>query len=195
MGDATIDAIRHILSGRRKRCIQDPSLSPAGVLLLIYPKDGEYCILFNKRTDSVEHHKGEISFPGGAMDPEDRDILHTALRESHEEMGIRPEDVTILGELDDVPTRSHFVINPFVGTIPYPYRFRVNPQEIAEVLEVPLSALLDPRNLREEVRWSGGVPVKMYAYAYGRHLIYGATARILRQFLELLQGALVREGR
>ena len=159
---------------------------PAAVFLLLYPKNGEYCILLNVRTQEVEHHKGEISFPGGGKDPEDGDFLDTALRETHEEMGISPEDITLLGELDDVATRSNFGVRVFVGTMPYPYPFKPHAREIAEVLEVPISELLDPANRREEVRWMNGQNSTAYCYAYGEHLIFGATAQIVTQFLELL---------
>ena len=184
--DATIAAIERILSTRTKKSVTDTSLTPAAVLLLLYPKDGEYCMLLNKRTEEVEHHKGEISFPGGATDPDDQDFLDTALRETYEEMGINREDVTILGELDDVTTRSSFGVRVFVGTIPYPYPFKPSDIEIAEVLEVPMRELLDPSNLREEVRSVNGTASASYSYAYGQHLVYGATAQIVTQFLELL---------
>ncbi len=161
-------------------------MRPAAVCLLIYPKDGEYCILLNKRSEQVEHHKGEISLPGGAKDPEDRDALDTALRETEEEMGIRREDVSILGELDEVATRSRFKMQVYVGTIPYPYDFEPSAVEIAEVLEVPISALIDPSNLRVETRWEEGRAVSANSYAYGRHLVYGATARVLEDFLGVL---------
>jgi 8-oxo-dGTP pyrophosphatase MutT (NUDIX family) len=188
MGDArntAIEAVRRVLAARQKQSVADRSLTPAAVMVLLYRKDGEYCLLLNKRTDAVEHHKGEISFPGGASDPTDEDFLDTATRETHEEMGIRPEDVTVLGDLDDVATRSRFGVRVFVGTIPYPYPFRPSPLEISEVLEVPVRQLLDPANRRVEARWMNGSASKSYCYRFGEHLIFGATAHIVMQFLEL----------
>ena len=168
--------------------ISGPGLKASAVLLLLYQKDGEYCVLFNKRTEEVEFNKGELCFPGGAKDPEDPDLTATALRETYEEMGIRPADVTILGELDDSTTRSGFVIHPLVGTIPYPYDFNPSSIEVAEVLEVPIPTLFDGRNIREEARVQpDGQLVRVRSYAYGPHLIYGATARILDQLLDLLE--------
>lgn len=194
MADATIEAVKRILSSRQTKSLHDPSLMPAAVLLLLYPKDGEYCILLNKRSDQVEYHKGEVSFPGGGKDPEDKDFLDTALRETFEEMGVKPDDVTVLGQLDDVATRSSFEVRVFVGTIPYPYPYRPSAREISKVLEVPIRGLLDPANRREEVRWLDGKVSKAYCYVYGEHLIYGATAQILTQFLELLPGIFRSEG-
>ena len=193
MGDATIEAIRGVLSRHSKCTLEDPSLVHAGVMLLLFQKDGEHHVLLNKRSNSVEHHKGEISFPGGAKDAEDGNLLETALRETHEEMGILPKDVEVIGQLDDVATRSGFIINAFVGTIPYPYDFTVSDAEVAEVLEVPLFALMKQETIREEVRVVNGEMEKAHAYAYQPHLIYGATARILKQFIDLLKDAPEKE--
>ena len=183
------DLVRRILSENPKKTIVDPSLTPAAVMLLLYPKDGEYCILLNKRTDQVEHHKGEISFPGGHRDEEDDTFLDTSLRETHEEMGIRREDVEVLGQLDDTPTISRFLLNAYVGTIPYPYEFKPSAIEVAEVLEVPVSSLMDEENIRDEVRIVDGELVNTPAYLYQGHLVFGATARVLQRFLELLADA------
>ena len=187
------EVIRKALSRRTTLSVDDPSLTPAAVLLVIYAKDGEYCVLLNKRSEEVEYHKGEISFPGGARDPEDNDFLDTALRETEEEMGIGRKDVTILGELDEVVTNSRFHVKVFVGSITYPYKFKPSAVEIAEVLEVPIPSLNDPSNLRVETRWENGIPVSTRSYAYKEHLIFGVTARILQQFLEVLADGLEKE--
>lgn len=151
-------------------------------------EEGPY-VLFTKRTDAVEHHKGQISFPGGAADPDDPDALSTALREIHEELGIAPHDVKVLGALDDVPTVvSGFVITPFVGVIPHPYPLRINPVEIAEVLFVPLSLFRDAKNMRVEERARDGERVNVYFYYHGRHEIWGATARIMKGFIDAVFG-------
>ena len=168
----------------------DPSLTPAGVLLLLYRKDDEYCILLNKRSEWVEDHKGEIAFPGGRKDESDRTVRETAIRETHEEMGISPEDIQVLGELDDVPTVSNYLISTWVGTIPYPYEFKPSAREVAEVLEVPLSLLRDRSSHREEARLVDGRLVSTTAYSYQGHLIYGATAQLLGQFLSVIDGAM-----
>ena len=183
--NATMNAMRGILSTRGKKSVQDDSLKPAAVLVLLYPKNGTQYILLQKRSQSVDLHKGEISFPGGGKDPGDRHFLHTALRETHEEMGVNPKDVTVLGQLDDQVTRSHYGVRVFVGTVPEGYPFDPSSREIDEVVEVPIRDLLDDSNRREEIRWADGRPNKTYSYIYGEHLIFGATARIIQQFLEV----------
>jgi 8-oxo-dGTP pyrophosphatase MutT (NUDIX family) len=183
----TLDSIRDYLTANGPFTTDSPdgytSLAPAGVLVLVYVKNGEVCVLLNKRTDRVEHHKGEVSFPGGAQDLEDVTILDTALREAHEEMGIRGEDVEVLCRLGQVSTRSNFLITPFVGTIRPSYPFLASTIEVAEVLEMPLSILLNQANWREQA--PNGQSGER-AYAYGEHLVWGATARILTQFLEII---------
>ena len=186
--DTAIQNLQSILSRRESQATGNSSLKPSAVFLLLYPKDGEYCVMLNKRTEEVEFNKGDMCFPGGGKDPEDINLAATALRETHEEMGIKPEDVTILGELDETATMAGFFIHPFVGTIPYPYEFSPSSIEVADVVEVPVSHLLDKRNLREETRvLPNGQQTTTLAYATGQHLIYGATARILEQFLGLIR--------
>ena len=114
------EIVKEVLAQRVTQTLADPSLTPAAILLVLYRKDGQYCVLLHKRSEQVEYHKGEISFPGGTQDQEDRDSLDTALRETEEEMGLRREDVTILGKLDEVATNSGFLIRVYVGTIEYP---------------------------------------------------------------------------
>ena len=184
--DVTIPLVRTVLSGHSKKSLTCPSLKPAGVLVVIYPKDGELHVLLNIRSQEVEDHKGEISFPGGRKDDSDSTMLSTALREAEEEIGIVPEDVDVFGELDDVPTVSGYLISPFVGIIPEAYEFKPNRQEVSQLLEVPMSALIDEKNLRDEMRLVEGKLVNRISYAYDGYLIYGATAIVLSGFLRLL---------
>ena len=179
--------IKEILARRERRIINGENLIRAAVLIPIYEKAGEIYILFTKRTEEVEHHKGQISFPGGARSKEDKSLLDTALRESFEEIGLRPEVVEVLGELDDERTFStNFIISPFVAFVPYPYQFKPNPEEVKELIEVPLSALLNQANFREELLTEGDNTFLSYVYLYQNQVIWGATARILKKLLDLL---------
>ena len=193
MGEITLDLIHNALAQRTPITAAPDGLMPAAVMLLLYRKDGEYCVLLNKRSMTVEHHKGEMSFPGGARDPEDADFEATARRETHEEMGISPDDITILGRLDDNVTRSNFLVKVFVGTIPYPYQFLPSSIEIAEVVEIPIGVLRDPATLRWDSRIEDGKRVAVRSYGYQQHLVYGATAKILDQFLDIIEDRLNKE--
>ncbi len=177
------DSIHSSLSRFPCRNIDDDGLRPAAVLLLFYQRDGEDYFLFTRRTEHMPHHRGEISFPGGKRHSGAIDLQETALRETEEEMGIRREDVTILGRLDDFISFHGYHIVPFVGTFPYPYPFQADPREIAEVLEVPLRLLLDPDLVREEDWSHRGRYYPVHFFTVGRHEIWGLTAAILRQFL------------
>jgi len=180
------ERVKKTLSGIKKKVIRDSKLTPSAVLLIFYKKGQDYHILFTQRTFKVEHHKGQISFPGGVYQEEDKTLKVTALREGYEEIGVRQEDVEILGELDDYATPSNFLISPFVATIPYPYEFRPNPEEIERIIEIPIPALLDKEIFRKEYWDRQGELVSMYFYKYGKEIIWGATAKILTQFLTLI---------
>lgn len=181
-----IDQLRHILSSRKRRVIDHPPFSHAAVLVPLYQKESRCHLLFTKRSEQVKYHKGEISFPGGMVDEEDRELIHTALREAHEEIGLKENDVQIIGLLDDIVTITEFIVTPIVGLFPYPYPFRVSEVEIAELIEVPLSFLLTRENFTEHEITRMGRREIVYAYQYREHTIWGATARILKQFLDLV---------
>ncbi len=155
-------------------------------LSLSLRRKGSCHLLFTKRTDQVKHHKGEISFPGGMFDEEDNNLRRTALREASEEIGLKEDKVQILGVLDDIVTVTEFIVTPFVGVFPYPYPFKLSPIEIAELIEVPLASLLDPGCFGEKEIIQIGRKRIVQAYQYKHHSIWGATARILRQFLDLI---------
>jgi 8-oxo-dGTP pyrophosphatase MutT (NUDIX family) len=181
-----VEKLAEVLSRRPKAPIVDITRKPSAVLIPIYFQSGEYYIIFTRRTELVHHHKGEISFPGGGFQKSDGTLLNTALRESFEEIGLEPRDVMVIGELDDMVTKgSPYIITPFVGSIQPEYKFKLSVFEISELIEIPMNALLTEGCRREEpLELIGGRQVTPYVYAYNGKLVIGATARILKQFLE-----------
>ncbi len=186
-----LNQIRRLLAAYQPERIRPEGRAAAGVLLLLYDVDGETHLLFTKRTELVEYHKGEICFPGGRREPADKDLFTTAVREAFEEVGINPEHVERVGQLDDIVSRgSNFVVSPFVGVlkVPAPYEYSHQEREVDEVLEIPVAHLLDDTNGGRELRRIGDEDVETPFYRFHRHVIWGATARILAQFLGLLSG-------
>ncbi len=170
----------------RQRIPMAPGPVPAAVLLPLFVKDDQYHLLFTKRTEHLQHHSGEISFPGGASHADDRTLLETALRETHEEVGIAPEHVEVLGMLDDFYSIHNYLVTPYVGVFPSGYQLRPNSEEIATIIEVPLNHFRNREIFRiEDWRWQGRQhPV--YFYTFGEFEIWGLTAAILKQFLDLI---------
>ncbi len=183
----TRESIRRALAGRTKKAEHLLGYTPAAVLLPLFEKSGDYHLVFTKRTEMVNYHKGQISFPGGRVHPKDKCLRDTAVRETWEEIGLPPKDAEILGELDDIPTyTTNFVISPFVAVIPYPHKLKANPAEVQEIIEVPLAVLRDKRNFAEETLDVGDKSTLQYFYHCGDRVIYGATARIVKHFLEVV---------
>ena len=176
---------KDLFTKKRHHVVGNPTSS--AVLVPLFEKKGEYYILFTKRTDTVRDHKGQISFPGGAYEMEDLTLMDTALRECKEEIDLDAGDVEVIGELDDMMTmHTNYLISPYVGIIPWPYKFKIDPKEVERLLEVPVKALLDKDNLRHETETDGdGKIITGYFYNYKGNVIWGATARILTQFLDI----------
>jgi 8-oxo-dGTP pyrophosphatase MutT (NUDIX family) len=181
-------AIKKILSERRKVQITDKGRIVSAVLIPIYYDSGDYHIVFIRRTETVKVHKGQISFPGGARDETDATLIDTALREAMEEIGLNPGDATILGELDDeITTTSDFIVTPFVAMIPWPYYFVKNKGEVADIISVPVTTLLDKKCVKTDIETlDGGIIVDSYNYLYRGNVIWGATARILKKLLDII---------
>lgn len=163
----------------------------AAVLLLLYPKQGELHFVLTRRAERLGNHSGQISFPGGRIDPADANATAAALRETHEELGIKLDDAEVLGELTElfVPP-SNFVVHPVVAYVPTTPAFIPNADEVAEVIEAPVSVLLDvgtrgavPRSLVSQ----GGKVVLTPHYLIAGHIVWGATAMILSEFETVLQ--------
>ena len=183
-----IDEIRARLGGYEPSRILPVANPQAAVLIPLYEKGSEVHVVLTKRTDRVQNHRGEISFPGGRQESSDFDLASTALRETNEEIGLLPDDVEIIGRVDDIVTISNYHVTAFVGEIDpavCPYSWCRQESEVAEVLEVPLSHLLDPANLIEVPRNRNGEMLLMEAFQYHDHVIFGATARMLRNLLNV----------
>ena len=158
----------------------------AAVLLLLYESDRGAHVIFQKRTETVEDHKGQVSFPGGGADPGDFDLRATALRETFEEIGVSPSDVEVLGRLDELRTSTNYRISPFVGWLDrYPYPWKFSDDEVAYLLEVPLAYLMDPTTLIPDRRTINGKTFTFPSFQFGDDLIWGATARMVANFLDI----------
>jgi 8-oxo-dGTP pyrophosphatase MutT (NUDIX family) len=181
------EQLQHYLAHRQKKHISDPTLTPAAVLVPVYCKDDEYHLLFIRRSDTVQHHKGETSFPGGHFDHTDKTLLDTAIRECTEEIGLNPENIEVLGELDDAITvNSNYLITPFLACIPHPYKFTLQKWEVESLVEIPLQAFLEQNPDLSNKTTPDGCQLESYVYHYRQTKIWGATARILHDLLEIL---------
>lgn len=183
------DALRARLASRAPQTQAEWDARPAAVLVPLYRERGEWRVLLTQRTDLVEHHKGQVSFPGGRVDDDDRDRVQTALREAKEEIGLKPEHVAVLGRLDELLTVTQYRVTPIVGVIPWPYPFVLSTVELSEVFGAPLRWLADPANLETQYRdpIAPGRPVPVYYFRYEGHTIWGATARMLLNLLEVVR--------
>ena len=185
------DTISDILSAREPRFFDDsgPTIyRHAGVLLPLLEEGGVCKVLFTKRTDRVEHHKGQISFPGGAVEKEDASIVETVLRETYEEIGLSEKDIEILGRIDDALTvASNYIIHPLVGMVTSMDDLAINRAEVKRVITVPLSLFHDAgsEKRRYPVKYDG-VTYETPAYKYCEHIIWGATAGIMENFMEII---------
>ena len=158
----------------------------AGVLVPVFEQDGELHAVFTRRRDDLRRHPGEISFPGGRIDPGDADLSVTALREAHEEIGLDPSTVELLGALQPTPTiATGYAVYPFVGLIEPGHEWTLSEQEVQEVLQLSLPDLRHGYGRRRLVR--RGLPIRTDTYVVGDHLIWGATARILADLLDRLE--------
>ena len=180
---------RERLARRERRVVVGGPLVKAAVLVPIVDR-GEPFIVFAKRTDRVGTHRGQISFPGGRVDPGDAGFLEAALRESEEEIGLPRGAVEPLGALDDTETvATQFIITPWVGFVREPVAWQPDGHEIEKVIEVPLAALRERANLRVEYRERAGALHEVLFWDYAGETIWGATARILKHYLDVLEAA------
>lgn len=175
-------------------CTVEP-LMPAAVLIPLTARGNVAEVVLTVRNRQLKSHPGQISFPGGRVEAQDRDVAQTAVRETHEEVGIEPHDVRIIGSLGAYVTGTGFSVVPVLGLIPPNYPYRPDPGEVEEVFHVPLQHLLDPVNHTLCTREIAGRAHEFYAIDYRGYRIWGATARIIVALYERLCSESLRLGR
>jgi 8-oxo-dGTP pyrophosphatase MutT (NUDIX family) len=164
---------------------------PAAVLIPLLRSEQDWHLLFTRRNSALPEHSGQVAFPGGRADPEDTDPDSTALREAHEEIGLFPADVRILGRLYDFLTITNYLVTPVVGVIPWPYPLKLSAEEVSNVFTIPLDWLADPRNREEQLRTlpepHRPIPV-VYFHPYRGEILWGASATFTLALLDVLMG-------
>jgi 8-oxo-dGTP pyrophosphatase MutT (NUDIX family) len=169
--------------------LPESSTQPAAVLIPLFRIQASWQILFIRRTEIPgDKHSGQVAFPGGACDSIDNNAEEAAIRETHEELGINPNDITILGKLNQFITITNFIVTPIIGMIPWPYPLHIEPKEVSRVFTIPLAWLNDPSNREIFVRkLPNGKPAKViYFNEYDGEILWGASARFILTFLNIL---------
>ena len=182
----TIQHIEEKLAAHKHLPLSQDNNRKACVMVTLVNKENHLHLLLTKRTDSVEHHKGQISFPGGMVDNDDESEIATALREIEEEIGIPSSMITILGMLDDIHIPSGFVVTPIVGYIDCLLELKTSADEVAEVLLIPLDKFFDPSLCRLETLELKGIKRQVYFYDVWKEPVWGATAHIIKQLTDLV---------
>lgn len=167
----------------------------SGVMLLLYEHAGLLDMVFTQRRCYVGVHSGQMSFPGGKRDVRDKDLQETALRETKEEIGVEPEKIEVIGKLSElyIPP-SNYLVYPCVGFAPKLDRFHAQEEEVEEIVEIPVQFFLDTKNINRqtEIKLGSGEIVKVPAYVFGKHIIWGATAIMISEFTYILERAMNR---
>ena len=187
MTSAFLAALARELTVRPRVDLPVSDTTAAAVLVPLLTVADDLHLVFTRRAASLPHHQGQVAFPGGTRHAEDRDAEATALREAHEEIGLRPDDVRVLGRLDELETvASRFRITPIVGAVPHPYAWRPCPREVDTVFTVPLATLRTPGIEREELWDFDGRQIPIRLFPVAGQVIWGATHRITRNFLDIV---------
>jgi 8-oxo-dGTP pyrophosphatase MutT (NUDIX family) len=166
--------------------INKKSLRPAAILIPLVIIKGQLMIILTRRAIDLKDHPGQIAFPGGKVEKSDTSELAAALREAHEEVGLIPSDVSLLGRLPRHETITGFIVSPFVGIIKNFDNLKPDLNEVAEIFKVPLNFLLDKKNMSVEKKRINGIERGYYVIPYGPYYIWGATARIIKTMVDRL---------
>lgn len=186
---ATAHGAPPAIAGDQDAATGGPAPKPASVLIPIVLRSAELTVLFTRRTEQLRSHSGQVSFPGGRAEAHDASPEATALRETHEEIGLERHRIEVLGRLADYHTRTGYRVSPVVALVAPPFELRLDANEVEEVFEVPLSFLLDPANHQRHAREFQGREVHYVAMPYRQHYIWGATAAMLvNLYRDLLAG-------
>jgi 8-oxo-dGTP pyrophosphatase MutT (NUDIX family) len=181
----TIEHIRTSLASLHPRELSNGFRREAAVLIPVFRENGTFHLLLTRRTEDVETHKGQISFPGGMREGEEP-FLETALRETFEEVGIESSSIEPLGRFHDYVSITRFRVTTFVGFIRAPFETKRQVNEVAEILHVPFDIFLDPGNPLIRKQTVPGRELDVYTYPYGTHQIWGLTARIIKDLFDTL---------
>lgn len=167
----------------------DEFLRPAAVLALFFKEDKIWKLLFTRRSNDLEFHRGEVAFPGGGKEESDQDLIQTALRETLEELGIEAKNITVLGSLNEIPTKSNYRVTPVIGILDWPVVIKENPQEVSRTFSIPLEWLMEDSNWSEkEIELSDKRHIRTIMYeVYEGEILWGLTAKITHQIIELIK--------
>ncbi len=198
----SIDHVIEKLKHNNSCTVSDPRFKPSAVLVLLVPTSTGYSIVITARSRKLNHHSGEMAFPGGKFDAEvDENYMQTALRETYEEVGIAPDHIRIIGTLDDFPTISNFIIRPFVGVLLDSDLVLIpNPGEVEAVIQIPVELLLKPDTFTEfpfpdkESKYSLLSMMYTDPASGKKYNVWGATAHLLSEYLRVIYGVKVRSG-
>lgn len=181
--------LKQELERREARSRAEWESLPAAVLIPVIKVDAEWNLLYTRRTDSLESHRGQVAFPGGRIEEDDQSVVEAALREACEEIGIDPGRVEVLGSMDPLYTVTQFHVTPVIGLLDWPVELNLNSAEVAAVFHVPIRWLAQKRNLQvvEYSLWPAGPTIPVYQFQpYQGEIIWGATARITLSLLQIL---------
>jgi len=185
----TLETIREVLKNHSPKKLAEDGTIQGAVVVPIYQKNSQLYLLVTKRTENLSMHKGQISFPGGKKDPKDKTLLQCALRETFEEIGIPKKKMSILGALDQIKTYgSNIRLSPFVCEICSPFRLKINKLEVEEVIEIPFDELLKDENWSQKNALVTFPKEQIIYYFYYKNwVVWGATAKILYQLVQLVK--------
>ena len=179
--------IRAALANYQPLKLPDDGSKRGAVLIPIFEREGELFILFTKRTDELPTHKGQISFPGGKIEEQDDSLLSCALRETFEEIGIDIDKIEILGELNQSKTTSsNILLSAYASKIQYPFKLKINLEEVKEIIEVPIATFLKEDLWKRSLFRIDGGELEVWFFQFGEHMIWGATAKLIRELIAII---------